>query len=135
MEDLLNYLLPSLGSGALMTYVTHFLTKKKYAQEVNMARAEARGKELDNVEKAATIWRQLSEQMKATFDAEIVSLRNTVTDLNAQVSSLSKQLDNTKKELEETKKALNASRKENERFSEQLKIFNKNFSHESASKG
>lgn len=134
MDEFLNYLLPSIGSGALMTFVTHFITKKKYTQEVNLARAEAQGKELDNVEKAAKIWRELSEQMKENFDTEIKSFHKTVDDLNAQVESLNVQVESLKKELIATKEALRQSDIKNSELSKQLKLYNQNLkSHESAS--
>ena len=75
-----------LGSGFLVTFVTLKATKKK-------AEAEAKTSELDNVQEAVKIWREMAENLKAELDnnrsnqkdmvSQIETLRNEVQRLTA----------------------------------------------------
>jgi predicted RNase H-like nuclease (RuvC/YqgF family) len=81
--------------------------------------AEAKTSELDNVGKAITIWRELSEDMEIRFREEIDKLKKDNCDLQHRVSLMMK-------ENEELKSQMNALEVENRKLISQLKIFNKN---------
>lgn len=81
--------------------------------------ADAKTSELDNVEKAITIWRKLSEDMDLRFKAEIEDLRKENCNLQNQVAQVMKENESLKSQM----KSLEA---ENRKLISQLKIFNKN---------
>ncbi len=66
-----------LGGSLIVTLVTLRATKNK-------ANAEAKGSELDNVQEAITIWREMAENLKK----ELESSRENYTEMNKQVESL-----------------------------------------------
>ncbi len=92
--------------------VTWFLARRKN-------NADAKSSELDNVEKAIKVWRELSEGMERRFTHEIEELRKENCDLQQQVSLVMK-------ENEELKLQMNGLESENKKLISQLKIFNKN---------
>lgn len=89
-----------LGGGLLVTLVTLRATKNK-------ANADAKGSELDNVQEAITIWREMSkklheeltvsreesEQMAIQMHKEIESLRRAVSRLTSVNNKMVKLLD------------------------------------------
>lgn len=79
--------------------------------------ADAQASELDNVDKAATIWRNLSEQLESRLNLEIQSLRKDNSELKDLVNKLSG-------ENEELEKKMKALASENKKLIEQLRIFN-----------
>ena len=81
--------------------------------------ADAKSGELDNVEKAITIWRNLTEAQEARFNNQIEELRKENCDLQHQVTIVMK-------ENESLKSQMNALESENKKLISQLKIFNKN---------
>lgn len=141
MNEILTYSISSLlGGGLIMTVITHFLTKKKYVQEVKLSQAEAQGKELDNIDKAAEIWRKLNEHLKDEFNQEVDRLNKrydqTVADLNKSMAELKNELAETKKQLKETLERLKQSDIKNAELTKQLKLYNQNLlSHEATAKG
>lgn len=94
----------------LTAIVAWFLARRKNS-------AEAQGTELDNIDKAATIWRNLSEQLESRLNCEIQSLRKD----NGELKELVNKLSGENEELERKMKALAS---ENKKLIEQLKIFN-----------
>lgn len=108
MTEYLNFLFISLVPAT----ITWLLARRKN-------NADAKSSELDNVEKAITVWRKLSEGMEKRFTHEIEELRKENSDLQQQVATVMK-------ENFELKEQMNALEGENKKLISQLKIFNKN---------
>ena len=108
MTEYLNFVMLS----AIPATVTWLLARRKN-------NADAKSGELDNVEKAITIWRSLTEAQEVRFNNQIEELRKENCDLQQQVSLVMK-------ENVELKEQMNALEGENKKLINQLKIFNKN---------
>ncbi len=81
--------------------------------------AEAESLELDNVEKMARIWRNLSGEMEQRFSREIDSLKT-------ENEALQNKINQVMQENRTLKKQMIGLERENKILLEQLKIFNKN---------
>lgn len=81
--------------------------------------AQAENSELDNVGKAITIWRELSEDMEKRFKEQVDELKKENCTLQQRVTIVMK-------ENEELKNQMNILEGENKKLISQLKIFNKN---------
>ena len=81
-------------------------------------RADAQGSELDNVDKAVTIWRKLAEDLEKKMTSEIDSLRKENEELRGLVTKLSE-------ENEELRVKMKTLDRENRKLLEQLTILNK----------
>lgn len=108
MTEYLNFVMLS----AIPATVTWLLARRKN-------NADAKSGELDNVSKAITVWRELSEGMEHRFKEEIDELRKENCELQQQVTIVMK-------ENVELKEQMNALEGENKKLLSQLKIFNKN---------
>lgn len=108
MTEYLNFVMLS----AIPATVTWLLARKKNNADVKTS-------ELNNVDKAIKIWRELSEGMESRFNREIEELRKENCDLQQQVTIVMK-------ENNELKEQMNALEGENKKLISQLKIFNKN---------
>ena len=92
-----------LGGGLLVTVVTLKAQKNKAEADAKGAEATAESAELDNVDKAVKIWRDLAEtmeqrnnQMQKNYDnllSEVQSLRNEVKKQNGTINKILKILD------------------------------------------
>lgn len=99
------------GISAFITaLLTFFMTRKKYLTEVKKADTEVDSSEIDNVDKAIRIWRQLSEDIKERLTQDIEELRleniRTREKLNILIRenhALRNQMTNLEKELSLTK--------------------------------
>ncbi|MBV5336902.1 MAG: hypothetical protein J0653_02625 [Deltaproteobacteria bacterium] len=105
IETIIGFLAPVIS--ALAAYV--------FARRKNVADAQA--SELDNVDKAVTIWRKLAEQLEANLKCEMDSLRRANAELREQIDKLSE-------ENSELRKKMKTLDQENRKLIEQLKIFN-----------
>lgn len=76
-----------MGGGAIYLF-TLKAQKKKVAAEANQIEANAEGTELNNVEKAVTIWRKMAEDLAK----ELESQRQRSEDLKIQLENLSRQV-------------------------------------------
>jgi len=99
----------------LITPIVTALSAWFFARRKN--NAEAKKSELDNVEKAISIWRKLSEDMDLRFKAEIEELRKENCNLQNQITQVMK-------ENESLKSQMNILETENKKLISQLKIFN-----------
>jgi TolA-binding protein len=98
-----------IGAGATSITTWYFARRK------NNALAES--SELDNIDKAIKIWRELSQSMETRFKAEIEELRKENCDLQTKVSEMIKK-------NEEMKTRVKALENENKKLIGQLKIYN-----------
>lgn len=72
------------GGGFIVTLITLRSQKKKAGAEAKGAEATAESTELDNVEKAIKIWREMAENLKAQRDEAI----NSFAEVSKQVEGL-----------------------------------------------
>jgi len=80
-------------AGALSSFVTYIIARRKTV-------AEAQGSEIDNVQKAIAVWRELAENLEAKVDklinenallkAEVMSQKNEMARLESLVRDLTK---------------------------------------------
>lgn len=118
--DFLNVLVSAL-SGGLFTGVPIFLlTRKKYKVEV-------KGTELDQVEKAATIWRTLSEELEKRFKEDIRELRQENETVQNRLTSILEENNKLKEQMYSLEKQLREAKSQNTKLLEELKKFNKNY--------
>lgn len=122
MNELIYTLLP-----ALTGIITFLLTRRKYSEEVAKAKAEARGQEIDNTQKAIAIWRQLTEDLKARLEADIAALRAENTSMKEQLGKVLHENNSMNAQMASLEKELRETKLENKKLTEQLKQFNRNY--------
>ena len=112
---------------AITAIITYFLTRRKYLVDVKKAKAEAKGNEIDNVEKAVKIWKELTEDLKVHFKTDISDLRADNKLMHSQLEQVLKENNSLRQQMASLEKELKESKNENIKLSEQLKQFNKNY--------
>jgi len=112
---------------AVTALITYFLTRRKYLVDVKKAKAEAKGNEIDNVEKAVKIWRELTEDLKVHFKTDISDLRTDNKLMHSQLEQVLKENNSLRQQMASLEKELKESKNENIKLSEQLKQFNQNY--------
>lgn len=128
MEAWTNILLPifsGLLSGGLVTLLTMRSLKVKAAAEAKTAEATAESNELDNVDKAVKIWREMAERLyseleqsqrqSAQFMLEVSSLKKEVTKLSTTTNRIARILDqitpeNMEHKVEQLKNEINGNK-------------------------
>lgn len=94
--ELISLILNLLLGGGIITLLTMRATKKKANAEAVSAVAQAESSELDNVEKAIKIWREMAESSVQKYDKladEVSQLKRTVDKLNQTNSKILKLLE------------------------------------------
>ena len=101
-ESIIIALISLLGGGGLTYLFTISATRKKamaeadQAQETaNKTKSEVKTSELDQVQEAITIWRQMAESLKAERDeykANFLAVSNHNAEMAAQMESIRKEL-------------------------------------------
>lgn len=76
------------GGGFIITFLTIRAQKKKASAEAKGAEASAESTELDNVEKAIRIWREMAEN----FKTELTCYQEKYADLARQVEGLRREV-------------------------------------------
>jgi predicted RNase H-like nuclease (RuvC/YqgF family) len=76
------------GGGIIITFITLKAQRKKADAEADEASASADSTELDNVNKAITIWREMAESLKTELQAS----RSNYDDVARQVEALRKEV-------------------------------------------
>ena len=112
---------------AVTALITYLLTRRKYLVDVKKAKAEAKGNEIDNVEKAVKIWRELTEDLKVHFKTDISDLRTDNKLMHSQLEQVLKENNSLRQQMASLEKELKESKNENIKLSEQLKQFNQNY--------
>ncbi len=117
MNDLFLIIIPSFVTAV----TTWAFSRKKY-------RAETKANELDNVDKAAKIWRELSEDLEKRLKEDIRDLRNENTAIQKQFVSVLAENNALKEQMTALQKQLKEARCENQKLLDELRKFNKNYS-------
>lgn len=123
MIDIIIATVPSLISAL----VTFFLTRRKYITELKKETVQLEANEIDNVDKAARIWRQLSEDITARLTADIQQLRTENERTREKLNNLSKENNALRQQMVALEKELKSTKLENEKLTEQLRQFNEHF--------
>lgn len=137
----MNELLISTVPAAILSIITFLLTRRKYIGEVKQANAQAEGNEIENVERVAKIWRELSEDLKVKLSAEIETLRQENSTMKQELSGVQKQFlqvlnenEDLRNQMASLEKELKSSKSQIKNLSDQnrnllleLKKFNKNY--------
>lgn len=103
-----------LGTGFIVTLSTLRSTKKEAHAKAMIASAEAKSNELQNVEAAIKIWRDIAQSMADKYDAvsnQVEELNREVKRLNSINNKIARLLnkitpDNLEKMVDEIKKEL-----------------------------
>lgn len=122
MENLLIAIPPILSA-----VITFLLTRRKYVTEVKKADVEVEANEIDNIDKAARIWRELSENITARLTADIEQLRSENQRTREKLTALSRENASLRFQMSALEKELRATKSENEKLTEQLRTFNQHF--------
>ena len=116
MNDLILIVVPSL----LTAITTWIFSRKKY-------KAETKSNELDNVEKAAKIWRELSEDLEKRLKDDIRELRDENVSIQNQFSKVMAENNLLKEQMASLEKQLKEAKCQNNKLLDELKKFNKNY--------
>jgi DNA anti-recombination protein RmuC len=112
MNEILSYLIPTLG-GAFLSFL---FTKKKYKTEV-------KSNEIDNVDKAVKIWRELTEGLKKSLEADIQKLNEKNHDMELQLTNVLKENNNLKEQMTNLERQLKETTQENKNLMNQIKKY------------
>ena len=93
--------------------LTFFFTRRKYQTEVKKAALEADSSEIDNVDKAIRIWRQLSEDIKTRLTQDIEELRLENLRTRERINVLSRENHALRTQMANLEKELNCTKAEN----------------------
>lgn len=107
-----------LGGGLLFQFLTFKAARKKVGAEAKGAEAVAESTELDNVEKAIAIWREMAMQLKG----ELEQSRTQYLQVTRHVDDLRKEIKGLRETSNKILKLLDRITPENlERMKEQIK--------------
>ncbi len=123
MKEILTSVIPPIFSAI----ITFFLTRRKYMAEVRKASVEVETNEIDNIEKAARIWRELSEDITARLKEDIDQLRRENRSTRERMNVITRENNALRAQMASLQKELRATKIENEKLTEQLRQFNLNF--------
>ncbi len=116
ITQLLLIVIPSAMSSA----ITWLITRRKNT-------AEAESSELDNVEKAIKIWRELSTDLETRLRNDIQRLREENSNLRIEIEVINRDNEAMREQISDHQKQLKASRCENKKLLDELKKYNNNF--------
>lgn len=111
-----------LGGGLIVTLVTLRQVKKKVTGEADQAAAIADSTELDNVEKAITIWRKMAESL----ECELTATRVKSEQMAAQLLALNEEVESLRKRNDKMLRLIQTMNHDNfTQIIEQIKFENK----------
>lgn len=116
----MNEVLMVVVPGAVMSVLTWVLARRKN-------KAEATTNELDNVEKAIKIWRELSSDLELRLTKEIEDLRKENCTLKSEMKTMLKEYEAMQVQIATLEKQLKAARCENKKLIDEIKKYNNNF--------
>ncbi len=117
----MNEIITSTISAAITAFVTYIFTRRKYLTEVRKVDKEADSSEIDNVEKAIRIWRQLSEDIKVRLTKDIEELRQENMKTREKLNTLIRENHALRHQMSNLEKELNLAKLENEKLHQLLK--------------
>lgn len=114
-------LLTSTLSAAITALVTFIFTRRKYLTDVKKVDAEVDSSEIDNVDKAIRIWRQLSEDIKVRLTQDIEELRQENLKTREKLNLLTRENHALRHQMTNLEKELNLAKIENEKLHKLIK--------------
>ncbi len=123
MKEILTTAIPTILTGL----ITFLFTRRKYMAEVKKAGVEVETNEIDNIEKAARIWRELSEDITLRLTEDIEQLRRENRSTREKMNSITRENNALRAQMASLQKELRSTKIENEKLTEQLRQFNLNF--------
>ena len=126
MNDLLITTIPTI----LTAIITFLLTRRKYVAEVEKEQVTTEATEIDNVEKATKIWRELSEGVTTRLNADIQQLRRENRHTREKIQMLTRENNALRMQMYTLQRELHLAKIENEKLMEQLRAFNMKFNKE-----
>ena len=118
--NILLTIIPTILSGVL----AYIFARKKYLAEVSKANAEAEANEIENVDKVAKIWRQLSEDIAARLTGDIEQLRQENKSIRDRLTLITRENNALSAQMASLQKELKATKIENEKLTRQLRTIN-----------
>lgn len=116
LSDLLLIIIPSF----LTAVTTWILSRRKYI-------AQTQSNELDNMEKAVKIWRDLSLDLEQRLKVEIRELRDANAEIQLRFDTVLAENEALKLQMSALEKQLKEARAENQKLLEELMRFNNNY--------
>lgn len=123
MKEIITAAIPTIISAV----ITFLLTRRKYLAEVRKTVVEVDTNEIDNLDKAAKIWRELSEEIKTRLSEDIEDLRYENLKIRDKLNILSRENSSLRNQMASLQKELQLTKIENEKLIEQLRQFNDHF--------
>jgi len=123
MKELLTAGIPAI----ITSMITFVLTRRKYNMEVRKAGAEADSTEIENLDRATKIWRELSEEVTKRLTSDIDQLREENRHTREKLNALTRENNALRAQMASLQKELVASKVENAKLMEQLRVFNQHF--------
>ena len=114
-------LITSSITALISVAATFFLTRRKYLSEVRKTDSEVDSSEIDNVDKAIKIWRQLSEDIKERLTADIEELRLENIRTREKLNILIRENHALRTQMTNLEKELGLAKIENEKLHRLLK--------------
>lgn len=114
-------------SVVLTTVVTYLLTRRKYNAEVKKANHEADSTEIDNLDNATRMWRELAEGVTKRLTSDIDQLREENRHTREKLNALTRENNALRAQMASLQKELVATKVENEKLMQQLRVFNQHF--------
>ncbi|MGE5446766.1 MAG: hypothetical protein ACM3PR_00285 [Bacteroidales bacterium] len=123
MKALLIAVIPSL----LTAFMTFIVTRRKYLAEVRKENVAVDSNEIDNIEKAARIWRQLSEDVRSRLTADIDQMRSENQRTNLRINALTRENSVLRSQMDALQKELQNAKAENRRLHGEIKRLTERF--------
>lgn len=120
MYALVDILVASGFSGVVMTIVTWIISRRKN-------KADATASELDNVEKAIKIWRELSDELEARMTKEINELRLENKNLRHKIKEIAKENETMRAHMDSMERQLKHAQETNKELEIKLEKYNAQF--------
>ncbi len=118
-------LITSSITALLSAVATFILTRKKYIAEIKKADTEVDSSEIDNVDKAIKIWRQLSEDIKERLTQDIEELRMENIRTREKLNILIRENHALRSQMTNLEKELNLTKLENEKLHQIVESLNR----------
>lgn len=110
---------------SIITFVLTFLfTRRKYAAEIKKVNVETESTEIDNLDNATRMWRELSDDIKMRLTADIEELRSENKKIREELNALTRENNALRAQMASLQKELGLAKVENEKLIQQLRRLN-----------
>lgn len=137
MRELLLTTIPA----AVLSALTFLFARKEYKAKIKQQNAQAETLEIDNIDKVAKIWRQLSEDLQREFTIKLESLKKDYNETKEELSivkqqyaivlqenkGLHDQMQSLERELKASRTQIKTLTDQNKSLLQELRKSNKNY--------